>query len=399
MGKLTLTIALILAAAPVQAKQAKLTVMTQNLFLGADLQPIFAATDLSTLIAVVAQTFAAAVATNIPARMEAVAKEIAERSPDLIGLQEAAIWRSQTPSDFTFPPIPTPNATTVEFDLLQLLLDRLAARGLHYTPVAIIQNVDAEAPGLTPEGVCCRDIRLTDRDVILARTDLVEDLEILNPQAHNFVINLMVPFFGGTFTIPRGWASVDVRVGDTALRFVTTHLESVIPSIPVIQAIQLAQAAELLLVPANTPLPVVLVCDCNSSATGTGVDVTPTYVDLIHAGFIDAWSEAHPSRAGFTCCQIPTLTQPSALTERIDLVLFRGDFSVRSAKRIGAAPGDRTPRVSPPEPPARLWPSDHAGVVVTLMLQDSDFDFARDFRFDSSPFAGTDRWGMDHSNE
>ncbi len=358
MGKFTLTIALFLAvfAAPVQAKQTRLTVMTQNLDLGTDLQPILAATDFNTLVAAVTQTFAAVVATNIPARMEAVADEIAKRGPDLIGLQEAAIWRSQTPSDF----IPTPDASTVEFDLLQLLLDRLAARGLHYTPVANILNVDAEAPGLTPGGVCCRDIRLTDRDVVLARTDLVEDLEILNPQASNFANNLGVPFFGGTFTVPRGWASVDVSMGDTTVRFLTTHLEAFDP------AIQVAQAGELLGGPANTTLPVVLVCDCNSSATGTGLDVTPTYADLIQAGFIDAWSEAHPGEAGFTCCQNSALTQPSAFTERIDLVLFRGDLSVHSAKRIGATPGDQTPRVSPPEPPARLWPSDHAGVVATL---------------------------------
>ena len=393
MGKLTLTIALILAVfvAPVQARQAKLTVMTQNLYLGADLQPIFAANDLTTLIGAVTQTFAAAVATNIPARMEAVAKEIADRSPDLIGLQEAAIWRSQTPSDFSFPPLPAPNATTVEFDLLQLLLDGLAARGLHYTPVAIIQNVDAEAPALTPEGLCCRDIRLTDRDVILARTDLVGDLEILNPQAHNFAINLTVPFFGGTFTVPRGWASVDVRLKDTTLRFLTTHLETASPVIQVVQAI------ELLVGPANTLLPVVLVCDCNSSATGTGADVTPTYADLIHAGFIDAWTDAHPSKAGFTCCQVATLTQPSAFTERIDLVLFRGEFSVPSANRIGAAPIDRTPVVSPPEPPARLWPSDHAGVIATLNLQDLHPDFARYFGRDLFPFGGRELGGVaDH---
>ncbi len=92
-------------------------------------------------------------------------------------------------------------------------------------------------------------------------------------------------------------------------------------------AIQVAQAGELLGGPANTTLPVVLVCDCNSSATGTGLDVTPTYADLIQAGFIDAWSEAHPGEAGFTCCQNSALTQPSAFTERIDLVLFRGDLS------------------------------------------------------------------------
>src|SRR5262249_10881190 len=146
---------------------------------------------------------------------------------------------------------------------------------------------------------------------------------------------------------------------DAKIRFITTHLEVLSP------VVQGAQAAEILDGSANTTLPVVLVCDCNSSASGTGTEATPTYGELIAAGFVDAWALKHPEAAGLTSCQATDLRNlPSALNERIDLVLVLGaEIRVRHVARVGAKPGDRTPG------PVRLWPSDHAGVVATLELE------------------------------
>ena len=141
------------------------------------------------------------------------------------------------------------------------------------------------------------------------------------------------------------------------MRFVTTHLEGLDP------LVQLAQASEILAGPANTPLPVVLVCDCNSSASGADPDATPTYALLRNAGFGDAWASKHPGADGLTCCQDADLRNvPSALFERLDYILFRGDFDVRHASLLGARPGDRTDELD------RVWPSDHAGVSATLEL-------------------------------
>jgi endonuclease/exonuclease/phosphatase family metal-dependent hydrolase len=127
--------------------------------------------------------------------------------------------------------------------------------------------------------------------------------------------------------------------------------------------VQLAQASEILAGPANTPLPVVLVCDCNSNASAAAPDATPTYALLRNAGFSDAWARKHPGADGLTCCQDADLRNvPSALSERIDYILFRGDFDVRHASLLGATPGQRTAK------PDRVWPSDHAGVSATLEL-------------------------------
>jgi endonuclease/exonuclease/phosphatase family metal-dependent hydrolase len=149
--------------------------------------------------------------------------------------------------------------------------------------------------------------------------------------------------------LPRGWASVDVKIRGKRFRFVATHLEAF--SAPV----RNAQAAELLAGPAATGLPVVLVGDLNS---GPGFDLA-AYAALQSGGFADAWAGG----PGLTCCFAADLSDPdAALTKRIDVVLTKGGFATVSADVVGEDPADRTP--------SGLWPSDHAGVVATVELPD-----------------------------
>jgi hypothetical protein len=49
---------------------------------------------------------------------------------------------------------PTPNAPTVVYDFLQMLLADLAARGEHYVVVATHVTNDLEAPAFFPGFVC-----------------------------------------------------------------------------------------------------------------------------------------------------------------------------------------------------------------------------------------------------
>jgi endonuclease/exonuclease/phosphatase family metal-dependent hydrolase len=322
------------------------TVMTRNLYFGADLTPVLTATDPSSLVAAVTAVFAAAEATDIPARMTRIAGEIARTRPDLVGLQEAALWRTGA--------FGTP-ATTVAFDFIQLLLDALGEHGLDYDVVAVATNFDAQAPGFV--GAALAEIRLTDRDAILVRRDSHGPVvDVVGVQEGNFATNLELtnPVLG-TVTFTRGWAAADAVVGRRTVRFLTTHLETFAAPI------QVAQATELLAGPANTSLPLILVCDCNSDARGQGPDTTPTYGLLLAAGLTDAWAEQRPHAPGLTCCQEADLANPeSAFSERIDLVMLRDHFDVLQARRVGIRP------VNDADPAGPLWPSDHAGVVVTV---------------------------------
>ena len=329
-------------------------VMTRNLYLGADLSPVFAAAAKGDGPGVVHATTTAwqgVRATNFPERAGALADEIGGSKPLLVGLQEVSLFRTGPPDSITAAPTP---AEHVELDYLDILLKELDRRGLHYAPVTITKEADAEIPGYTAPGVL-QDIRLTDRDVILARTDVSSSkLQISNRQTGNYATYASLPIgqTGQSIKLLRGWGSVDVTLRGQTFRFINTHLE---PEGP-LDAIQVAQGNELLNGPANTSLPVILAGDLNSRADGTG---TLTYDNLINAGFDDAWSATHPREPGNTWAHDADLLNATVgLAQRLDLVLFRNKLCALDTYVVGDELGDRTP--------SGLWPSDHAGVVATL---------------------------------
>src|SRR5215204_85821 len=356
-----------LAAGPDRpADSQHITVMTRNLYLGADLDQAIAAIfsgNPDAIVDAATATWASVVATNFPERAEVLAEEIAHSQPHLVGLQEVSLYRTGPPDTFSANPTP---ARRVRLDYLEILLQELNERGLHYAPVAVTKNFDVENPGETAPGVL-QDIRLTDRDVILARTDLpTSQLKLSNVQTANFHTNASLPIgdTGQFVTISRGWGSVDVTSGGHKYRFINTHLEQEGPfSDHPFNQVQVAQGNEILSGPANTSLPVILVGDYNSRADGTG---TPTYSNLTGAGLTDAWSVTHPGELGNTFGYEPLLNTTVELTQRLDLVLFRGSLSdslsAVNSDVVGDDPDeDRTP--------SGLWPSDHAGVVATLRVE------------------------------
>lgn len=323
-----------------------LTVMTRNLYFGIDPARVARAATPEALVEEATQAFADVVASDVPARAVALAAEIAAARPHLAGLQEAALWRSRFPADFSG----IPTAGSVLLDFVALLLSALEAQRAPYRAVAISPGYDGQVPTRRPDGTL-EDIRLTDHEVILARADL--DAPELTPGAAltgSFGSVLVVPMAGRPFTIRRGWASVDMMLQGRPFRFVSTHLEPGMPDT------QLAQADELLQGPLATPLPVVLVGDFNSPADGSG---THTYSRLLRGGLRDAWADARRGEPGHTCCQEADLMTPdSRLNRRLDLVLYRGALRAIGAELTGVDPGKRTR--------SGRWPSDHAGVVARL---------------------------------
>ena len=335
-------------------EHAALKVMTRNLYIGADLTPVYGVTSPQDLPRAVAAVFAMVQATDFPGRARALADEIVDVGPHLVGLQEVNLFRSQTPADLE----PRPNAETVAYDFLGTLLDELAARGRRYAAVATVTNVDAEVPCATPTDL--QDLRVTDYDVLLAPADLPEDVfSVANARSGNFeaTFDIVNPVLG-TLPLRRGWAAADVTLRGRTVRVVNTHLERFDPDV------QVAQGDELLAGPLSTPLPAILLGDLNS-AVGPGAvpgqSNTATYRNTLEAGFADAWTAKHGTEAGFTCCHDEDLSNARPkLTERIDFVLARGEVRVAAANRVGHEPEDRTR--------SGLWPSDHAGVWAALRL-------------------------------
>ena len=324
-------------------RENRLTLMTWNIYQGANQSSIFTATTPSEFVTAVGSAYNRIQATNFIERADSIAEKIQEIRPDLIGLQEVILLRTQIPSDGNATP-----ATNISFDYLQILIDALAKRGLIYEPVVVQASTDIEVPGVTSTGLM--DIRFTDRDVLLARANT--NFTLSNTNGTQFVAKLPLTTPFGTSNILRAWVSVDVSFdnGDK-VRVVSTHLEALSP------VIQELQADELIDWSGNTHLPIIFIGDFNSNAAGTG---TKTYTKLKDVDFIDAWV-IKGKGTGFTCCQADDLlNQNSSLTERIDLVMFRGNFEVKDIGIVGNSQNDCTI--------SGLWPSDHAGVVANLKL-------------------------------
>lgn len=317
------------------------TVMTRNLYLGASLSPVLDATDLDGAIDGATEIWAQVLDTDYPERAGALAEEILAAGPDLIGLQEVSLWESG--------PVFAETPDTVEFDFLEILLAELAARDLDYEVVTSTDAFSSSLPAVTPDGDT-RTFSLTDRDVILA----TPDVNVLAAESGVFDTSLQLEVAGIPIPVVRGWNWADVEVNGQQFRFVNTHLEAFDDN----EAIRVGQAQELLDGPAGTELPVILLGDLNSNANANG----QAYELVLDGYFDDAWVLVNPDDEGLTCCHAADLRNEEVdLRSRIDLVLVRRAAEVISAEVIGVDPELRTA--------SGLWPSDHAGVVATVVME------------------------------
>ncbi len=343
---LALAVAAVLAfAAPAvlaDDHRTSVKVMTWNLFYGFDDGPVVTAAmsgDPAQIIPAAVEAWRQVHATDFHKRVRDIALRIRLEQPDLIGVQEAVRYvRTDA------------NGTIVEtIDHLEILLAALRQTGLEYT---IASRVDGTVVPLPLDGTGAA-VTLYDHNAVLVRTHN-PDVRISNPQHGTFQYNLGPPDF--PLALNQGWASVDVAASGHRFRFVTTHLEDASADPANLTPLQMAQATELVNIHLASGLPVVFSGDFNSD----GFRKWPTYKLLTgDFGLTDAWTTARRG-PGLTWGQSPDLLNPCPrLTQRLDLVLFSGAFRVASAEVVGATILDRIP--------AGMWPSDHAGVVVTLV--------------------------------
>lgn len=364
---LTVAIAAIALALPAVAPAAnggpKITVMTRNVYLGADLSPALLAPTLPGAVDGGGVIVNEVDSTNFAERAVPLAKEIKRSKSDLVGLQEVALWRDQVPSDGGPPEFGlggTP-ATNVRYDFLALLLGELSAIGAKYKVVAVQQEFDQELPadldgsdatgGLFGADL---DARLTMRDVILAKKGSSVKPGATDGANFDTVLPLAV---GGVLPIEavRGWVSTDAEIGASGreLRFVNTHLEAFHPGI------RLGQATELFAPggPLDTDEQVILVGDLNSgtAARHNIQDAADrlAFSALLNFGMTD-------NGAIQSCCYSDMFDETQVFDHTVDHVMTKPSLLTKKAFVTGNDPAEITP--------SGLWPSDHGGVVSTLQL-------------------------------
>jgi endonuclease/exonuclease/phosphatase family metal-dependent hydrolase len=345
-------------AADAARKPAKLRAMTRNIYLGTDLIPIAISPNRTVFEQRATRGFNNVRATDFPARARRLAREIRSTRPDLIGLQEVALWRTG-PKDGV-----ANNERTVAFDWLAILRRALRRAGLRYRVRGSQREFDFSGP--TSGNF---DVRLTMRDVILVKRR--RGLRITRVRGRNFrnVARIPIPALGRTITINRGWVYADGSLGGRRFRFLNTHLEAY--GAPP----RLAQARELIARggPARTRRPLILVGDLNSDPNGNpnGTGDPAPYNAITGFRIRDSWRRLYPRRNGFECCTdhkdangLPDLLDPPPFPadHRIDFVLYKGRrLRPRAARIVGLNRRNRTA--------SGLWPSDHGGLVTRFNLR------------------------------
>ncbi len=370
-----------------------ISVASQNLYLGGDILGVAAAPDGTQAAAATYDLWQSVQATNFPARATVIAAGIAAQSPDVVGLQEVATWRTGAPlvcapDGSGLSVINAPVAETPGYDFLASLQAELAALGMNYDVGAVTQSLDIEFCAFKAgSGAAPIDVRYTDRDVILVRRGLATR----NASGGVYATYIPVPIPGTPVVVAqrRAWNVVEVQTGAGWVRVFETHLEvqEIAQAQPYGFVFQLAQAGELIGLHVNPaiaadPLPTILVGDMNSQAEQTGgsplritynflsqglpfpaistsiVPWWPTALVGTVSPFADAWTQANPGQPGLTWGFTDDLLSGTP-TQRIDLILA-WNAGGGAMTTFGAT---ATTATTPP-----LHASDHLGVAARIQL-------------------------------
>lgn len=306
----------------------RVTVATYNLYLGADLSLLLGEATGERLDAYRADVQRQLDLTAFPHRAPAIARILAREQVDLVGLQEVCTWHADG---------------RLLWDYTRELLKALEQLGEPYD-VVVTQPTFHGSGEVEREGRAV-SMRLEGHNTILRRRGSAVVVE--GTDARLFGTALSARLMGTVeITIDRGWCAARCTVEGVPFTFAVTHTEAYDAG-P-----RDRQRTELVAALADEP-PLVLVGDFNATPDQVGMP----------ADFKDAWLEADNPADGpeaATCCQAGDLANPECLLdERIDYVWVRG-AEVESCHRVGAEISDRTE--------TGLWPSDHAGLVATLVV-------------------------------
>jgi endonuclease/exonuclease/phosphatase family metal-dependent hydrolase len=343
-------------------------VMTRNLYLGADLGPPIGAKSIGEFVELNGQVLREVTANDFPVRAKGLAREIIKKKPDLVGLQEAALWRTGPP---TLEPLlntgAKPTASTVRYDYLKELLSQLNKGQKRYRVAVVQDEFDFEAPadenGVPNDGpngaIKNAELngRLTMRDAVLARVGA--GVTFRHKRMGHFSNLLVEKISGVTVTVTRGWVAIDAKVrGGHAFRFVDTHLEAFDPASEV-PSIRARQAAELVAPggPATSKLPVILVGDLNSDDNTVEAGDQQAYRTLLSAGMRER-STGKP----LGCCLNSSLLAVGAGGSLADFNHQVDHVMTRDPKEIKLQSSSVTGR----QPVNGFWDSDHAGLFSAL---------------------------------
>ena len=373
---------------PAHAAEHQVIVMTRNLYLGSD---VGVAMDLIPNLSAAAQFMWDQVKkTDFNKRAPKLAAEVIAHKPDVVGLQEATIWfckknvfsKRTEVFNFTKQFLAATKAQGTEYVLAKK--DGITALNTGYSiaavPFVTMVNDPATFQPLFGQDKAACGFEIA--DALAIRADLADKvLKVGNTeyeQTYTIVPTIM--------TIYRGYTWADIQIGNTPVRFVTTHLESLWDENKVPNAA--IQAQQLIADLKDTKNPVVVLGDFNSDprdprmpanpnpgeqpvasdACPAGTSKCNAYLLMTEAGFTDSGPDPLlPENYTWGMNALLTGADPVRLkvaqqlgnnagyTDRLDYVFVKNGVSVTSSGLIGATP------------PNNLN-TDHAGIVARLAI-------------------------------
>ncbi len=390
-----------LPVAPANSQEPyRITVMSRNLYLGADVG--IALEKIPNFPAAAQFMWDQMKQTNFAARAPKLAKEAVQDRPEVIGIQEATIWYCK--KDLFSDQVEV-------FNFLDEFIAATKQTGVSYS-LATANGVSAFNPGYSiaavpyltkvkdPEifqdifGQDSASCGFTIGDALLVRDDVKNQII----QVGNTEYEASYSIVPTIMTIYRGYTWADFKVRDSVVRLITTHLESLWDENKVPNSA--LQAQQLVADLKDAKMPVIIMGDFNADyrdprpvdAANPGEqpvvsDTCPTpggakcnaFSTMIEAGFENASPDAKNARY-FTWGASALLNGPDkkrekfandfgnqyGFTDRLDYIFTRNVYATVSSKIIGNVWPDGSGVWSCGD--EICFPSDHAGVVATIEL-------------------------------
>ena len=366
---------------PAQAAEPTFTVMSRNIYLGADVT--VAMKKIPNLPAAAQFMWDQVSKTDFSTRAVILAKEITDSNADVIGIQEATTWyckenlfsKKTKVLDFTDQLLKALNNNYV---IAQKNNTTAYNPGFSINPIPLLTKVnDAKTfkPLFDQNSASCG---FETGDALLIKKSLAAQVVAVGNVEYKATYTI-VPVL---MKITRGYTWADININGTKTRFVTTHLEAIwdenkVPN-SAIQANQLIDDLK------NISTPLVVMGDFNSDprdprpsnspnpgeqppvsdSCPANSDICNAYKLMIKANFTNAAPDA-TNPLNFTWGMDALLTGPDSLrnaaakqmgnhdgfTDRLDYIFIKNGLKGKTSKIVGT----KAP-----------YGSDHAGVVAVI---------------------------------
>ena len=378
----------------------QLTVMSRNIYLGAD---VGVALELIPNFPAAAQFMWDQVKkTDFTKRANKLAAEAALDKPALIGIQEATTWYCKknlwsekvAVFDFLTQFIKATQATETSYSLASF--DGVDAFNPGYSIAAIPYLTKVEDPDLFLSlfGSTSAACGFTIGDAILVRDDLKKNIVQVGNTEYDATYSIVPTIM----TIYRGYTWVDFKVNGSLVRVISTHLESIwdenkVPN----SALQAAQLIEDL---KGAKMPLIVMGDFNAdprdpraesepnpglqpviseACPTSGIASCNAYKAMIDADFTNASPDATDPRY-FTWGASALLNGPDSnrievakefgnqygFTDRLDYIFTKNVYATVSSKLIGNIYPDGSSIWDCGD--EKCFASDHAGLVATIEI-------------------------------